>query len=446
MNRSVLFALVAIALITAFAGCSKNPAEPSATNAAGLNLNTPTGGYTSSNEAPGFGDPILDPALSGEKPYADPMYDSTVDSMRSNLAVDWYHFRAQWGHLVPDTAESTWTDWSGSLTINRGALVLRRTIKFEDNDSILPRTDRRKIEWVSRTRPASDGIAVDIFLPRPQPVIDTVTDSALTVDTTLIIDSLPVIDTIWVVDTLTNDSTFTLGFHFEYDTTAMYDTTFTPVTVVDTVYPSNDASLVFSTLNYSRTFSLADLMKLDTIITLADSNEVAFQAMRIYRNVCPRGFLAGHWSAIDSTGFGYLNGRWIGKWGIADGYFEGHYGYNDDSVKVFFGKWIDSVGEFEGFLQGRWGILPNKHGQDEAGNGTETLVRGWFAGQILDANMTRIGVVRGGFGQCDSLASGFLAGRWKLICNDEEGDNPGGHNGQPRGGDGEHHDDDGMDD
>lgn len=446
MNRSVLFAAIAIAMIAAFTGCSKNPAEPSVNNTATLNLNTPTGGYTSSNEAPGFGDPTLAPAQTGEKPYADPMADSTIDSMRSNLAVDWYHFRAQWGHLVPDTSEQTITDWSGSLTISRGALVLRRTIKFEDNDSILPRTDRRKIEWISHTRPHSDGIAVDIFVPRSRPIIDTVTDSAFTVDTTMVIDSIPVIDTIWVVDTLTNDSTFTIGFHIVYDTTAMYDTSFTPTTVIDTIYPPNGASLTFTTPSYSRTFSLADLMKLDEIVTLPDSNEVAFQAMRIYRNLCPRGFLGGHWSTIDSTGMGYMNGRWIGKFGIADGYFEGHYGYNDDSAQVFFGKWIDSVGGFEGFLQGSWGLLPNRHGHSEKGNGAETFVRGWFSGQILDGGMTRIGVVRGGFGQCDSLADGFLGGRWKLICNDEDGDSPGGFGGQPRGGDGDHHDDDGMDD
>lgn len=438
MNRSLLFTLCAVAMIAAFAGCSKNPAQPSTTNTTGLNLNTPTGGYTATNEQPGFGDPSLDPALSGEKPYADPTADSTIDSMQNNLSVEWCHFRAQWGHLVPDSAESTWTDWSGSLAVSRGALVLRRTIRFENRDSVLPRTDRKKIEWVSHTRPASDGIAVDIFVPKPRPIIDTVTDSAFAIDTTYRVDSMAVLDTIWIVDTLTNDSTISYGFHFEYDTTFIYDTTFTPVTVIDTIYPPNGASLTFTTPQYSRVFSLDDLLKLDTIITLADSNEIAFSAMKIYRNFCPRGFLAGHWSAIDSTGLGYLKGRWVSKFGIADGYFEGHYGYNDDSVKVFFGKWIDSTGGFEGFLQGRWGTLTNRHHDSKR-------VRGWFAGQILDANMTRIGVARGGFGQCDSLPGGFLAGRWKLICNDSDGDNQGGYGGQPRGGEGEGHDDDGMD-
>ncbi len=452
MKRFLWLTVLAIAMIAAFSGCLKNPAEPTTSGSTTLNLNTPTGGYTSSNEAPGFGDPSLDPSANDEKPYADPMQSSAqIDSMQTNSAVDWYHFRALWGHLRKDTAETEISDWSGSLTISRGALVVRRVIKFEDNDTILPRTDRRKVEWISHTRPHHDGIAVDIFVPRPRPIIDTTGDSSLTVDTTMKIDSIPVIDTILhidssiVVDTLTNDTTvtvdttFTLGFHIVYDTTFMFDTTFAGGgTVIDTIYPPNDASLTFTTPKYSRVFSLADLLKLDTIVTLPDTNEVAFSALRIYRNLCPRGFVGGQWSAIDSTGLGYFKGRWISKFGFADGYVEGHYGYNEDSVQVFFGKWIDSAGGFEGFLQGRWGVLASRrHHKSED--------RGWFAGQILDANMTQIGVVRGGFAECDSLAGGFMAGRWKLICNDEEGDSPGGFGGQPRG-DGDHHDDDGFDD
>ena len=452
MNRFLWFMLTAVAMIAAFTGCSKNPAEPTVSGSTGLNLNTPTGGYTSSNEAPGFGDPSLDPSANDEKPFADPLQSSAqIDSMQSNSAVDWYHFRALWGHLRKDTAETEISDWSGSLLISRGALVVRRVIKFEDNDTILPRTDRRKVEWTSHTRPHHDGIAVDIFVPRPRPVIDTVGDSSIIVDTSRIIDSIPVIDTILRIDssiivdpvthdtTITYDTTRTWGFHIHYDTTLVFDTTFGGGIVIDTIYPSEDASLTFSTPKYTRVFSLADLLKLDTIVTLEDSNEVAFSALRIYRNLCPRGFLSGNWGAIDSTGLGYFKGRWISKFGLADGYVEGHYGYNDDSAKVFFGKWIDSAGGFEGFLQGRWGVLGNRHHD-------KSKVRGWFAGQILDANMVRAGVLRGGFADSDSLPGGFMAGRWKLLCNDEEGDNPGGHSGQPRGGDGDHYDDDGLDD
>ena len=87
------------------------------------------------------------------------------------------------------------------------------------------RTDRTLIEWVSQTTVHNDGLAVDIFVPRPAPTLDTT--------------EVPLVDTL-------GDSTWTI--------------------VVDTSYPEPEPVTVeFATGPYSRTFELAELQSLDTI-------------------------------------------------------------------------------------------------------------------------------------------------------------------------------------
>jgi len=371
-------------------GCSKNPSEP--TPSSSINLNSPTGGYTASDEQAAFGNPVLAGSGSEESTFNDPVLTSpSVDSIVNDSTCGFYHFRTIWGHLVYDSTENTVTDWTGNLEISRGALVVRRIIRFETGDYILPRTDRRKIEWVSHTSTHNDGLAVDVFVPRPKPILDT----------TYVVDSLG-------------------------DTSMVVDTTFPPVDPV---------TLTFTTPPYSRTFSLAELMKLDTVVDLPDSNQVAFWGMRMYRHVCPRGFLAGSWGPRDTAGIGLIQGRWINQLGNVPGFYEGHYGIDSNGIKLFFGKWIDSTGRFEGFLRGTWGFLPPHDVADTL------VIRGWFAGNILDAGRNRVGVLRGKFVRVADTPAGFMEGRWKLICNDEAADNDGGHGGQGRGGD-----DDGMED
>jgi hypothetical protein len=404
MSRKLLIGFLGLMAILVASGCSKNPSEP--TSSASLNLNSLNGGYSPTGEQPAFGDPSLEATGTEEATFTDPMLSSaSADSLMNDSTSGWYHFRAIWGHLRLDSAESTVTDWTGKLEINRGALILRRVIGFEDNDHILPRTDPKVIEWVSQTKQHHDGIAVDIFVRRPRPILDTTLDSVMHIDTTMVIDSMH--DTMMTVDTVTE-------IH----------------TVVDTIWPDlPPVELTFQTPPYSRTFTLAELMKLDTIVTLADSNEVAFWGMRFYREVCPRGFLAGNWGDKDSTGLGFFHGRWINRFGNVSGYFRGHYGVDENGKSVFFGKWIDSAGNFEGFLRGAWGILPC---HDSAQHLT---TRGWFSGYIFDNQNNRVGVLRGKFVGAEAVPDGFMEGRWKFLCKEEVADNPGGQGGQPRGGD-----------
>jgi hypothetical protein len=403
-----LLGLIALLLI---AGCSsKDASAPSAsgTTEPSLNLNSVTGGYTATNEEPAFGDPVLQAAGAVEASYNDPLLSTpAVDSIVKDTTFGWYHLRSLWGHLKFDSTETDITDWSGSLAISRGALILRRTIRFESGDYILPRTDRKKIEWVSFTTTHNDGIAVDIFVPRPRPILDTTIDTATQYDSVLVVDSV-------------GDSSFTV------------DTVEVPVISVDTTWPVDTTTLTFTTPGYSRSFKLAEVMKLDTVLTLADSNEVAFWGMRFYRQACPRGFMAGGWGVPDSTGMGYFKGNWISRFAELSGAYEGHYGVDTLGDSVFFGKWIDSAGEFQGFFSGRYGYSRH-HWRDSS-----LVTRGWYAGRIYDADNNPIGVLAGKFIGATSEVSGFMEGRWKLLCNFEEGDHRGNH------GSGRGCDDDGM--
>ncbi|RME28471.1 MAG: hypothetical protein D6800_03865, partial [Candidatus Zixiibacteriota bacterium] len=222
------------------------------------------------------------------------------------------------------------------------------------------------IEWVSVTTVHNDGIAVDLYVPPPRPILDT---------------------------TITTDS---LG---------------NDVITVDTLWP-DPVTVTFATGPYSRTFTLGELAALDTVVELDDGNAIAFHAMRISRIQCPRGFLFGFWGPDKETGRIGFKGMFTDKHGLITGFVRGHAGVNDNGERVWFGKWISRNGRFEGFLRGTWAPHPDMHANGMA----HRRAGGWFRGGIYDANRNRIGELRGRY--CDGryMRDGFFQGRWRLNC------------------------------
>ena len=370
------FLLLALATLVVAAGCSDKAVAPDNNQ-----LTSQHGGYTATNEAPAFGDAtLLAAARCGEVAYSDPvlvtpMYDSLFNLRLAHA----FHFRAVWGHLVCDSTATAATNWDGSLELSRGLAVVRRTIHFEPaTDSILPRTAWNKIEWTSQTKPCNDGIAVDLVVP-PTPLV---------IDTQMVIGQ-------------NNDTSF------------VYDT-----------LPSVPATLSFVTGPYSRIFSEAELAKLDTIITLPDGNEIAFTSFPVYEILCPRGSLTGGWTyTVDSQGT--FSGVWRDHHGLLTGYIQGHFDITADSSHVFFGKWIDQTGLFEGFVQGTWRERHYGHGRDGEGmgDGIRGMHRfGWFQGDVLAADNSKIGVLKAKFTAGDSNEIGFFQGRWRVNCPDIKSD------------------------
>lgn len=350
MIKSTLkLGLLALVLIWA-TGCSQNPADPDQNSQALSNF---FGGYEAVAEAPAFGDAQMASDDASEIEFDDPILLSPgVDSLVSHPEVGLYHLRVVWGRLEFDSTVASATDWSGSITVSSGGVVVRRLIRFEEGqDYLLDRTDRKLLEWVSVTTVHNDGLAMDIFVP----LADSIRDSG--------------------------------------------GVTVAPFT------------LTFETGPYSRTFSSEELMRLDTIVYLDDSNAVAFHAFRMDHSPCPRGFLAGRWG-FDEEGEGVFMGRWMDRGGRIVGHLKGHFGRDEMDQKIFVGKWISADGNFEGFVRGRWEMHPDFHADERAFE----WAGGWFAGGIFTADRVQIGVLGGRFVVSSDPRGGFFQGRWRVRC------------------------------
>ena len=357
--------LAVLVLLVWATGCSEQALEPSATD--GLNLTDEFGGYTATAEKPAFGDETLLAEEEEEQEVDDPILASpAADSIINDPMSGIFRLRIVWGRLELDTTVTELTDWSGSLSVTRGAEVVRRLIRFEEGqDYLLERTDRRLVEWVSYTSVHNDGIVVDLYIPPPRPIMDT----------------------IMMPDSMGHDSM-----------------------MIDTIWP-DPATVTFETGPYTRTFTLAELAALDTVVELEDGNAIAFHGLRIPRTSCRRGFLYGEWSA-DEEGGARFRGMFTNRAGDVIGFVKGHAGTDDDGRRVLFGKWISRDGRFEGFLRGSWAPHPNRHGNMEAFQ----HAGGRFRGVLFNADRAPIGEFRGRYFSAPWGGQGFFQARWRLNC------------------------------
>ncbi len=207
-----LFSILAIALLVAGFGCQNDAVSPaSALSEQGIDLDSPTGGLSTSDEAPAFGEPDMFAAFSTEASFDDPIEKcGRADSLRARGAR-FFEFRAIWGRLADlnDTsgADPCPLDWSGTLHLNGGIIVIQRTIAFEKDDSI-SRIDSSTIAWVSHTGPHVDGIQVRLIVPSDSSFCGGCTP-ALELSTgpysrTFTIDELLALDVVSPVDTCGN--------------------------------------------------------------------------------------------------------------------------------------------------------------------------------------------------------------------------------------------------
>lgn len=370
MLKRTLIPMLVLGLVLWAVGCSNNATtEPEASG--DLDINQELGGFTATDEQPGFGDADLLASEEDEEEYADPLASSPeITSMEEDPMSGIFHLRAIWGQLCYDSTVTDPTDFSGSIEVTRGGILLRRIIRFEPaTDQITPRTDRTLLEWTSQTTVHNDGVGVDIIVPRLFPTIDTTV--------TEVIDSLG--DTSKVV-------------------------------VMDTIEPDPDpVEVAFTAGVYTRTFTLSELAALDTVVDLDDGNQIAFTGHQYVG--CPRGGLAGIWG-VNEEGQGVFRGRWMSVRGLVVGYLHGIYGVDDNGRHVFYGKWISRNGQFEGFVEGTYGPRPSDRASDVA----RGRAGGWFDGRILNAGSAQIGVMRGKYKNSPRFGGGFFHGRWKLDC------------------------------
>ena len=130
------------------------------------------GGLDMEDEAPMFGadEAYATASMEADTTLADPFAtDTTVaqmielpDALAASVAI-------LWGQLPPDPEpEASAVVWSGTMSVNRGAIIVRRAVGFEEaTDRILPRTDRTAVSFDSVTRPFVDGLLLTVVDPDP---------------------------------------------------------------------------------------------------------------------------------------------------------------------------------------------------------------------------------------------------------------------------------------
>ena len=163
---SVLFAMLV------FSACSNNeqltsPGEELGEEA--VSLEKEFGGYESNDETTAFGDSEIADEFGEDDTVADAyaMDAAVTDVLNPATAatdgVKACFVRITWGLLEGDSTATDVINWNGSAQVSKGTLVVLRKIRFEGNDSILPRTDRQLVEFTSETKPHFDGLLFAII-------------------------------------------------------------------------------------------------------------------------------------------------------------------------------------------------------------------------------------------------------------------------------------------
>ncbi len=180
-TRATITAVFAYALWGC--GAPAPDADPSGDTTAAA-LSQPNGGLTTTDEAPDFGDPAVAalPELSTAV-GVDALLDEGGSYAGDAVAAPQRHvYRVMvlWGHLprpqdgaaaALPAAPAAPIDWTGSLAVDGGRLSVRRTLAFDRGDSVAARTDPARVDFVSRTEPFVDGMALTVRADGPSPVL-----------------------------------------------------------------------------------------------------------------------------------------------------------------------------------------------------------------------------------------------------------------------------------
>lgn len=123
------------------------------------------GGYDTGDEAAAFGDSDMLEDNPEDLEVADAFSaDPQVTQALNSDSFKAYFLRITWGLLEGDSSATEVIDWGGSAEVNKGTLLILKTIRFEGNDFIhLPRESRQKVEFTSQTKPHFDGLALAIL-------------------------------------------------------------------------------------------------------------------------------------------------------------------------------------------------------------------------------------------------------------------------------------------
>jgi hypothetical protein len=239
-----------------------------------------------------------------------------------------------WGQLEYDSSVTTPTDWSGSLRVERGAIVAARLLAFDRGDHLLrPRGNHQELAWISKTGPHYDGILVFIYDPEPDSfeTENTVTLTTEPYSRTLTMSELEHIDEI--VDVGENKVSIS-GF-------------------------------LTAPLECQHGFFQGKWKR------LGKGDRGNFHGRWISDDGYLMGHLRGHFGIRDD-GEQVLFGKWIGVGGAFRGLLRGEWGFTDaldaESAQTgwFTGGWHNAAGNRVGDFEGDWIAAPPR---PQPGNG-----------------------------------------------------------------------------
>ncbi|HSG28912.1 MAG TPA: hypothetical protein VLA34_10560 [Candidatus Krumholzibacterium sp.] len=373
MRRSIMPVLMIVLLLGA--GCNlfdSSPSTPSSGTVAGddaVDLDSPTGGFTTGDEEPAFGEPDSYSLMGIEPEYDDPVCeDGEVKACLENRHAKVFRLRAVWGQLMNtfrDTSGDTINvdccrlDWSGGMSFEGGYIVIEKLIAFDAQDSVA-RIDRSHITWESRTCPHVDGIQVKLIVP-----------FAAGNDSMRVMEVEPVLE--------------------------------------------------FKAGQIEKSFTLAELEAMEYHQPIDRCGNGIMISSHIRPFTCPEGYLFGGWQSVEpdtlydeETGemrgviLGRYRGVWMAEHGMAAGFVRGVAGTNSIGENVIFGKYIDLQGRFKGIIRGTWTVWMTAEFAEYPPSGD-------FEGVWIG----RLGGVKGrlkGNWISDEAGHGFFNGVWNLNC------------------------------
>ncbi len=336
MKKYALVSLLifALSVMLIIGGCFKNsPTDPDQEEEL-TELDKPYGGFDISDELPAFGDSEISVDFGDDKDVNDPI---TLDPSFTNAigsdTVNAYYVRITWGLLEGDSTATDIINWDGSAAITRGKLGIMKTIRFEGNDRIvLPRPDRKTVQWESVTVPHYDGILL------------------------VIVDK----DTLNVPGEFSfNTDLYTRTFAFdELDSLELIETV-TPQGHQVSIQAYNKQIIPFGggflegrwikNRQHGGVFKGRWINNVGTrvghlkgIWGVNRFGENVFFGKYVHLNGQFGGILAGKWGYNDQDqNKGWLKGRWVNRSLTAIGTLQGHWKVKEDSTRhgFFHGKW-----------------------------------------------------------------------------------------------------------
>ncbi len=281
------------------------------------------GGYRATNEAPYFGDPAMLAEFGEDQEVTDLLStDPQIAKDMEDSLVEVYFLRITWGRLDLDTTVTTVTDWSGSAQVDKGALVLLKTIRFDRGDYVhRPRPDRRTLEWTSYTGPHFDGIYLAIVVPPS--------------------------DTSSAQGTLTFSTTpFSMTFNYS------------DLDSIDVIYPAGQEGDEISLVGHKKQLVPCGNGYLDGRWTKTQKHQGVCRGRWISRDGSLAGHFQGHWGKRDN-GQNMFFGKCIGAGGEFKGLIRARWEYSysqDEDGGSFAGEWCDRTGEVKGVLGGHFRV------------------------------------------------------------------------------------------